>query len=295
MSQLVIRPSAIIQYWGCGEAYRLMTTLRISSIGTSHALAFGTAGHKSALPFVAAHAQGETVDTVALFEAAWQEQLDNKVLRFSSRDAKDLLDIGKKLAAQFPDAWNATGLKAVTTPTGVLVENRLRLKLPDDVILSGEPDIVATKADDPDGDLVIPDLKFPSGAAFDGFAIASEQLTAYQTLLQFNLDRFGLKGRRIGQVGFIEGIKKKGAAWAKMQLADARTDEQMGEYASKVSLTAALIRKGHFPKQSGSAYNSPCATCDVANLCLRKDSTGLTSPLGSVSELIVAKPTSLAA
>lgn len=295
MEEMMLRPTGVIKYETCGEAYRLETLLKISSTGTSHALAFGKAGHKSALPYVVAHAQGETVDTVALFELAWQEQLDNKVVKFSSRDANELMAIGKRLAEQFPAAWNATGLKAVIAPSGILVENRLRVRLADNVVLSGEPDIVAVNASDPDSDLVIPDLKFPSAAAFDGFAIASEQLTAYQVLVKFNQGRLGLQGRKIGQVGFIEGIKKKGAVWAPLQLAEARSDEEMGAYVAKVGLTAALIRKGHFPKRSGSAFNSPCAMCDLANLCLRKDATGLSSPYGDVTELAASRPNSLAA
>jgi len=295
MDELQLRPTSIIKYEGCGEAYRLETILKIRSTGTSHALAFGTAGHKAALPYVVAHAQGETVDTVSLFELAWQEQLDNKVVKFSSRDAKDLLAIGKLLAEQFPAAWDATGLKVVTASTGILIENRLKIRLADNVVLSGEPDIVAVSSNDPDGDLVIPDLKFPSAAAFDGFAIASEQLTAYQVLVKYNQQKLGLAGRKVGKVGFIEGIKKKGAAWAPLQLADARSDEDMGSYVAKVGLTAALIRKGHFPKRSGSAFNSPCAICDMAGLCLRKDATGLSSPYGDVLELAYSKPSSLAA
>lgn len=306
METITLRPTGVLKYEDCPRAYKFQYVLDIQSDAISHSLAFGKAGHKSVLPHVAAHADGQSADTVALFADAWQEQLDTNIIRFSSKSASQLKAVGTKLAQQFPEAWRKTGLVAVKGSAGPLVENRLKVHLGGGVWLSGEPDIVAAFANDPEGDLVVPDVKFAAAAAFDGFAIASDQLTGYQTLVHFHKDRLGLAGREIGKVGFLEGLKKVGAEWAAEQLAPARTEQQMGEYLSKVHMTAALIRKGYFPKRSASGFNSPCSMCDFAGLCLRNCADGLVSRRGSVADLAeipssaaakrsVTAPTSVAA
>jgi len=283
---LFLRPSGVLSYENCGYSYYLQYVLQIRTTTTSHSLAFGTAGHKGALPYVAAHALGETVDTVALFREAWTEQLDNNVVQFSTHSVDELTAIGVKLAQSFPAVWDRSGMRAVVVAGRPLVENRLRLPLGENVVLTGEPDIIATSIEDPGMGLIIPDVKFASGESFDGFANISDQLTAYNLLVHFRRNLLGLEGTPIAKVGFCEGLKKKDATWAEPQLAPARTEREMGEYVAKVQMTAALMRKGYFPKRSASGYNTPCAMCDFRNLCLKGDSSGLHSRLGPVDDLV---------
>lgn len=285
-STLYVRPSGILAYESCGFAYYLQYVLKIRPKELSNSLAFGAASHKALLPYVVAHGEGETVDTVRLFEEAWDEQLDNHIVEFTSYDEEELRTIGKKLAESFPSAWNAMGLRVVVANGVPMVEQRLRLPLGEDIVLTGEPDIIASRVGDPRQRLAVPDLKLARSAAFDGFALLSDQLTAYNLLVHFRRPELGLQDREISEIGFLEGLKKKGAEWHAPQMVPARTERQMGEYVSKVHMTAALIRKGYFPKRSGAAYNTPCDTCDLRKLCLKGSTEGMVSSLGDVEELV---------
>ncbi|AGG89128.1 PD-(D/E)XK nuclease family protein [Rhodanobacter denitrificans] len=285
MEPLVLRPTGVLQYERCGEAWRLGHQLKIRSTGVGHALAMGKAGHKGMLPFVTAHAMGESVDPVPLFNAAWQEQLDTQIVRFTKHSAEELGAIGRKLMEEFPAVWRSTNLTATVGRGTVLVENRLRLTIEPGLILSGEPDIVAHRTGDADGGLHIPDAKFVSGTSFDGFAKTSDQLTAYQLLVRFNADKLGLDSRSVVGLGFIEGVKNKSPSW-KVQMAGARDDRALGAYVEKLKMTAALIRKGYFPKRSGAAFESPCSECDFRRLCLEGDAEGYSSPYGDVLALV---------
>ncbi|MEY2117134.1 PD-(D/E)XK nuclease family protein [Rhodanobacter sp. FW106-PBR-R2A-1-13] len=285
METIVLRPTGVMQFERCAEAYRLSTVLGIRTATTSHALAMGKAGHKSILPFVAAHAAGEAIDPVPLFRQAWQEQLDTHVIRFTKHSAKELEEIGSKLTAAFPDVWASSGLTAVVAKGTVLVENRLRVAIEPGLVLSGEPDIVASRGNQSGGGLAIPDAKFASGSAFDGFARVSDQLTAYQLLVRFNAGTLGLADRPVSELGFIEGVKNKEPRWT-MQFAAARDDTSLGAYVEKLKMTAALIRKGYFPKRSGNAFESPCGECDFRQLCLDRNPEGYTSAYGDVMDLV---------
>lgn len=282
---LVLRPTSVIQYERCPESYRLSTVLKIRTIETSHATALGKAGHRATLPYVAAHAQGSEIDPLPLFRAAWEEVLDNNVVRFSSKDAKQLTKVGEKLVTAFPAAWKKSGLKAIVVGGKPLVENRLRLKIGDDIELSGEPDIVAERVGSDEPSIVNMDEKFAASVAQEGFAKLSDQLTAYNLLLDMKLSSMGLAGQKVTELGFMEGIKNIDAYWAAPQIVPARTIKQMGSYVEKLKMVGALMRKGYFPKRSGAAYESPCNMCEFANLCQNAVSEGLTSPYGDVDDL----------
>lgn len=281
METLVLRPTAVLTYETCPELYRLQYHLRIRTPTTSHALAFGKAGHKAVLSYAQAHAQGGEIDPAPVFEQAWTELLDTHVVNFTRYRPDELLAIGKKLAGDFPAHWQTLGLKVASGGGRLLLENRLRARIGDDVVLSGEPDLVTEL---PDGNIAIPDVKFPASASFKDFASVSDQLSAYQLLVRVNRPVLGLGTKRVTQVGFIEGVKKTSPAW-KGSMVAAHSDDQLGAYVQKLQMTAALIRKGYFPKRSAAAYNSPCAQCDMADLCLRKNPSGLVSPLGDVMDL----------
>lgn len=286
---LTVRPTGLLQYERCHYAFHLSTNLRIRTQETSHALAFGKAGHKATTGYAAAHAEGERVDPVPLFLNAWQEQLDDNVVKFSRHDVNELTEIGTKLCQQFPAFWDNSGLIAVKAGSRVLVENRLKLRLADDLVLSVEPDIVAKRIGGPDDELLVPDIKFPSSPAFDGFAKVSDQLSAYQLTVAVNAPAMGLGEVTIKEVGFLEGLKKKGAEWHSQMVA-AHDRTRLGEYVAKVKANAALIRRGYFQKRTGEAWDTPCDSCDFRNLCINGDATGLTSPYGDVLDLVHATP-----
>lgn len=283
---LLLRPTSILSWERCGHAYYLQYVLGIRSIGLSHSLAFGKAVHKAVLPHVAAHADGESVDTVTLFQKAWKEELDNHIIQFSNKDAETLAHIGTELAASFPEAWEMTGLIAVKAFGKPLVENRMRWDIGDNVVLSGETDIVAVEKNDPEKGLIIDDLKLAAQRSYDDFAFYADQLTAYNVLLALKKESMGLGNYPIRNLGFLEGIKRKRTpTWEESQFSPARTKQEMGEYLGKARMTARLIRHGYFPRRSGYSFDSPCKMCDLRGLCRKGDAAGFSSPYGNVAQL----------
>lgn len=278
---LILRPTSLLKYEDCAYAYKLSEIDKVRSVATAAALPFGTAVHKGVLAYVEADARGDTsqVDPVQIFEHTWDEALAGKIVRFSSHDEPELREIGKKLCKQFPEAWGDLGLKALISVDGkVLVENRLRMMLDSNTVLSCEPDVIAANRQN---QTVVPDAKTPASKAFEGFAIRSDQLTAYNLAVNTHAKRLGIKP--VEKVAFHEGLKQKSARWV-YQEAPARTTAEQADYVRKAQDIAQRIRSGIFPKRSAAAYNSPCSLCDFANFCMHGNREGLLFPKNQESE-----------
>ena len=271
MDTTFLSPTSTLKFEDCGHQYYLTNVLKIRTAQVGHALPFGKAGHKACLAYVKAHAEGnENLDPVPIFRDAWEHALATEVIEFSSYTPDELMTIGSNLVKAFPEAWAATGWRALTNANGALVEARMRVTVGDGVILSGEADMLV---EDRDGRIGVPDLKFPSAKAFEGFAMASDQLTAYNILVNAHLASLGLQ-KRVEWLGFLEGLKKKSVEWTH-QISPPRSDVQMEAYLRKLAFLAQSIRSGQFHKRSAAAFNSPCSLCDMRRLCLNGEADGL--------------------
>ncbi|THD11322.1 PD-(D/E)XK nuclease family protein [Metallibacterium scheffleri] len=271
MDAIFLSPTATLKYEDCGHQYYLTNVLKIRTAQVGHALPFGKAGHLACLAYIKAQAEGrENLDPVPIFREAWERALATEVIEFSRYSPEELMVIGTNLVKAFPEAWAATGWRALTNANGALVEARMRVTVGDGVVLSGEADMLI---EDRDGRIGVPDLKFPAAKAFEGFAMASDQLTAYNILVNAHLASLGLK-KRVEWLGFLEGLKKKSVEWTH-QTSPARSDAQMEAYLRKLVFLARSIREGHFHKRSAAAFNSPCSLCDMRSLCLSGSADGL--------------------
>lgn len=272
-NKLVLRPTAVLQYEACPAAYKYQYVDGIREEAVGSALPFGTSVHKACTGYAEAVVLGtaSSFDPVKVFEETWAQLLSEQAVKFGLLDQRDLTSIGQRLCEGFPSAWAKTGLRALRAKDGtVLVERRLKVALDANTVLSGEPDIVAEA---PAGDVAVVDLKTPAQKAFDGFARVADQLTAYQLELRAYSQSFGIKP--VSKVAFLEGIKQKKAPSWHWQEAPARTSQQLADYLAKLKDTAERIRAGKFAKHPGSAFDSPCRICNVAQWCMSGDSTGL--------------------
>lgn len=271
MDAMFLSPTSTLKFEDCGHQYYLTNVLKIRTAQVGHSLPFGKAGHMACLAYIKAHAEGnENLDPVPIFLEAWERSLASEVIEFSRYSPEELTRIGTNLVKAFPEAWAATGWRAMRNANGALVEARMRVTVGDGVILSGEADMLI---EDRDGRIGVPDLKFPAAKAFEGFAAVSDQLTAYNVLLNAHLSSMGIF-RKVEWLGFLEGLKKKSVEWTR-QIAPARTDAQMEAYLRKLVFLAQSIRAGQFHKRSAAAFNSPCSLCDMRNLCLTGSTEGL--------------------
>lgn len=267
---LWLRPTSVQKYETCGEQYRLSEVKRLRPRLTGSALVFGSSVHKACLGWLEAQAEGKDTEAPEeMFVQQWERVLEKTNIRFSSSHGQtELRSIGVKLCKQFPEEWTRLGLIPVMSPTGLLIENRLRITLDATTGLSGEPDLVCM---DRNGEIVVVDLKTPVTAAFEGFADYAEQLTAYQVLVDAHRERFEIP--RVMRHLFFEGLKKKDAQWH-AQWGQRHSDAAEQGYLRKLRKVASLIREGYFPQRSASAFDSPCNLCDLRAACRRSEIDG---------------------
>jgi hypothetical protein len=259
-----------LSFEACGYAVGLKRQgWRSEEIGYS--LSFGTAVHRAALGWVEADAQGVAFDAVDKFVEVWERELEENIVKFSSRFSEpDLRKIGIALVERFLEFWKREQYRVYVDEKGPFVERRVRYPIGPGVILSLEPDLAAY---DRFGRLSILDLKTPAAESFDEFAEISDQLTAYQMGFE---QETGFP--RIDRVGYLEALKQKRRQEIVPKIAPRRSADQVAEYRQKVYEIAVDIANGRFRRSPKMAYNSPCALCDFRGLCVRGDTTGLIAP-----------------
>lgn len=279
---LRLRPSGLLAYDACPQAFQYHDVLGIRPVLTPANLVFGTAVHAACTGWLTAQALGQSFEPVPAFRDAWEAAMATQAIDYPSTvTAADLAGIGESLTWQFPAAWAATGLMPLIDPAGQpLVEVRLEAEIAPGVVLSGQPDVIAMNQD---AGIVILDLKTASSPAPEGFAAVADQLTAGQLLVKAHADRLGIAPDQITAVGFMELLKRKphgrkGPAVLDPVLAPRRDAAALAAFRDKARWIAEDIDRGRFPKRPRLAFNTPCGLCPFAGLCQQGDWEGLVRP-----------------
>ena len=282
MGKIYVRPSQVLGFDECPFASYLQYVVGIKSASTSANLIFGTAIHYAIAKYIQALATGLPFDLEKAFLFKWKEQTEELEVQYNSTfTPEDLVETGKRLCSLFPAAWTQTGLEPLVDKDGPLIERRLKVEILPDVILSAEPDFVGV---DQNGDIVVLDFKTPATPASEDFALMSDQLTAYQIVVETHGKALGVD--KVAKVGFMDLIKKKipktnrgtGPEIHQPTWAPGRTREEAGRYQQKVGWIAEDMRQGRYPKRPRMAFNSPCAMCDYAAFCIKGEKEGLIFP-----------------
>ena len=268
MTDIVLRPTEVLSYESCGYAVGLKRQ-GWRSEETGYSLCFGTAVHRAGLGWVQADAEGVAgFDAVGTYEETWARELEENIVKFSSRySEQDLRRIGKALVERFVEVWQEERFQVYADAEGPFVERRLVCRVGPGVLLSLEPDVVAY---DRFGRLSVLDLKTPAAASFEGFVEISDQLTAYQMGFEDQQDI-----PRVDRVGYVEALKQKSKTLVEVRTASRRSQQQVADYRRKVLDIAGDIAGGRFHKSPKMAFNSPCSLCEFQGLCIRNDPTGL--------------------
>ncbi|WP_052465110.1 PD-(D/E)XK nuclease family protein [Geoalkalibacter subterraneus] len=263
-----VRPSEILKREECPFARHLFYDKGIRSEAESCNLVFGSCVDDATAKYLEALHAGVDFDPETHFLLKWDEAVESKIIKYSSIwNAADLRETGKKLCADFPQAWAKLGLMILADEKGPLVRRRLIAKISPDVELSGEMDVVGLNLD---GYAVIVDVKTPAAASSENFALVGDQLTAYDILVSAYVDKLGIMG--VAKVGYLEGLKKKipktnrgtGPIWTH-NLVAARTEAMKQDYINKVLFEVAGIRSGYHPRRGRMAYNTPCDLCGATS------------------------------
>ncbi|MEA3410077.1 MAG: PD-(D/E)XK nuclease family protein [Pseudomonadota bacterium] len=201
-----LSPSRILCYEECPRQYHYKYLARLEREVRSANLVFGTTVHASCESILRAQAKGESFDAAGWFRRAWAGITAREEIEYTSRmGPDDLAATGEALCARFLGAWRAGGLTPLIDADGEpAVERSLSVEIAEEIVLSGRIDVVAMNAVGDAGPL---DLKTPATESLEGFERVSDQLTAYDILVDGNREALGLA--RVGLNGFMEGIKRK--------------------------------------------------------------------------------------
>jgi len=280
--KIYIRPSFITAFDECPFAADLQYNQKIKSSAISSNLIFGTAVHDAIGKSVLAKASNLSFDPVAQFLLKWDEAIENSTIHYNTTMKEaDLRATGTILCEKFGDAWEATGFVPVVDDKGFLAERKLEVEILPGVILTGTPDVVAMNSD---GEVFIIDFKTPATRSPELFMNVSDQLTAYQILVENN-PSLGIPA--IDRVGYIELLKKKvpttsrgkGPVICSPVLSKTRRNqEQIDAFTKKVAWIVEDMKRGRYPKRPRMAFNNPCSLCEYKKLCHEGDSDGLIFP-----------------
>jgi len=272
-----LTPSAILKYLDCPRAYYHQYVERLRPQVQSSNLHFGTCVHTA----ITAWLTGQTDDPAAVFTDCWWEITETIPLEYGSQwTPESLAETGKILTRQFPAVWREAGIFPILDEEGQpVLERRLEIRLTPDFVLSGQPDLIGMTLE---GEVVVLDFKTASNPAPEGFARMSDQLAAYQVIVEAHAIALGIQC--VDRLGFLELIKRKVPNGKKngkgpevlppvlVPRQDAR------EFVRKALWVAANIQAGNFFPNPRMAWNSPCGLCDFKRLCYEGSYEGLVQP-----------------
>jgi hypothetical protein len=280
--KIYIRPSFIVAADECPYKAKLQYVDQIKTTAISSNLVYGTAVHDPIAKYLTAHTSGLNFDMEAQFLMNWDNAVKTQTIRYNSTTkADDLREMGKLHCQRFPAAWTQTGLVPVVDEKGFLIERTLQYEILPGVILTGTLDLVAMDAD---GRFIIIDFKTPASESPELFVEMSDQLTAYQILVENN-PSLGIPA--IDQLGYMELIKKKvpktnrgtGPVVNQPLLSNGpRSKEQIEAFVQKVAWIVDDMKRGRHPKRPRMAYNTPCSLCEYQNYCHNGETEDLIFP-----------------
>lgn len=285
---MIVRPSQVDAWLTCGRKFYYQYVMGLLSNTGAANLYFGTSLHHGIEVFLKTYSVN---DSLTAFVDKWNEYTRENIIEYPQPFCRDSLrKTGLALIENFHAWWPSSNFSIVNMKDGSpAIERRLKVRISEDVVLSGTPDLIAT-----DGIGVGPlDWKSVKTQHTQTFADLSDQLTAYDLLLTANRDLFDLSDKPIAFAAFIdlqkkkvpEPLKKDPTKYAKNAVFPgvfppiiSRTNRQefVNEYIQKVQWVADNIRAGNFFRVSGKAFNSPCNSCDYSKHCVNGSIEGLT-------------------
>lgn len=265
----------------CGRKYRYSYVDRLETVELSANLGFGKAFHRGAEVYLINITTGEVVaDPIAEFDREWDEFCSNHIVDYSSRwDREGLREVGHRLLQIFMEDWIARGLLVVLDAQGQpVLERKLKIELPDDVIYTAVIDVLAMT---PEGLVLVIDLKTPAQAAFHGFVELAEQLLGYQVVIDAHAEALAIE--QVDGRAFYELIKVPipktsrgtGPKVAPLEVAGRADEDAIRDWMYETIAIANDIRNGRFPKRPGDAYASPCSMCAFSKKCISNSMEGL--------------------
>lgn len=278
--------SARESYITCPKKYYYHYVKRLSSTKIGAQLGFGNAVHTACAVYLSATVTGAIVDPVSVFLREWKQFITcTATVTYGKFTPESLEETGVALVKAFMEYWPTSGFTVIVDIHGKpVVERRLKLKLPGNVIFTTINDLLAITNE---GLVAVLDLKTPAQLAIEGFASLSEQLLGYQVSGDAFAEELGIE--QVDLMAFVELHKvtvkkppKKADAKqplqprvAPVELVPRHSTEEVREWLQETASIANDIRAKRFPRRPGDSYNTPCGMCDFSNLCVKQSMEGL--------------------
>ena len=271
----------LLSFSSCGYQYYINKILRLSPGTRSVDLNFGSVIHKCIEYIIECLHFERPCDFEDYYSQIWEKKIAKADVIYPMHwDEASLKLTGLHLLRQFKGMWPDIGLIPLTDANNnPMQELLMEANMGEGVILRGKLDLMAF---DVAANLCVIDHKTPKTSMENkSFLSLSDQLTGYQTLVDYNSDRLGTQP--VDKLGYLELLKKKvpttgrgvGPTVNKPKLVPRRSKEVLDHFRDRVLWAAEDIRKGRFRKNALMAHNTPCAMCDYANFCTTGDSEGL--------------------
>lgn len=272
---LTLSANKIITADTCKRMLYYRYILEIKNQVKSSNLAFGSAIDTALMTYLLAITMGHQVhDLEAVFLEKWEEETDCEVEYTVTKTPKKLVEMGKKMVSLFPEAWEKSGLMILVMPDGSpALQVQLSCSLKDKLNLRGYLDLIAMNDD---GEIIVIDLKTAAAKYGEVFAWQSDQLTAYNILVEANREALGID--TVDQLGFMCMLKKTNPEIEQPHLIPARSSQEIAEFRQKCFDIETTFNQRRFYKASRHAFNNPCELCDFKQLCTFGDTDGLIIP-----------------
>lgn len=272
---MILSPSRVQKGQTCMKQVYFHYKLGIRPKVTSANLALGKAVDQTVMDYLAADASGTRLPSLEdVFLRHWKRESAISLEYSATQSETKMKDMGAAMAAKFPQAWEESGLMVFIMPDGSpALQVALKVKITPKDFLQGFLDLIAM---DQEGNVIILDIK-TTGVAYDDLYVRqSDQLTAYQLLVDSHAKDLGIE--QTDKVGFMCLHKKKDPVIHQPQIVDRRPSSRVQEYIQTCQWFLEDYFKGRFNRSPLGAFNSPCSMCDFNRLCSEGSTADLAIP-----------------
>lgn len=269
---MILSPSRVQKGQTCMKQVYFHYKLGIRPSVTSANLAMGKAVDQTVMDYLEAESTGTRLPSLEdVFLRHWKRETAISLEYSATQSEAKMKDMGAAMAAKFPKAWEESGLMVFIMPNGSpALQVDLKIQITPRDYLRGFLDLIAM---DQMGNVIIIDIK-TTGVAYDDLYVRqSDQLTAYQLLVDSHAKNLGIE--KTDKVGFMCLHKKKDPEIHAPQIVDRRPSSRVQEYIQTCQWFIEDYQRGRFNRSPLGAFNSPCNMCDFNRLC----SEGKTSDL----------------
>lgn len=282
---MILSPSRVQKGQTCMKQVWYHYKLGIRPKVTSANLAFGKAVDNTVMDYLKAVTLGTRISSIEdVFVRHWKKQTSVSLEYSATQSENKLKEMGAAMAGKFPVKWEESGLMVFIMPDGSpALQVELAVQISPKDSLKGYLDLIAM---DQIGRIIILDIKTTGVAYDDLFVRQSDQLTAYQLLVDSHAETLGIE--QADQVGFMCLHKKKDPVIHLPQIVDRRPTNRVREYIQTCQWFVNDYNNGRFNRSPLGAFNSPCSMCNFSRLCSEGCTEDLSIPDRAMSALQLA-------